>query len=67
VQLVLADSGMVISTAADYVLLGRLLTGPTRSALPGGAASWPSFRGRRARRSQPGQPARLRRRPGEPR
>jgi hypothetical protein len=66
VQLVLADSGMVISTAEEYALLGRLLTGPTRSAPPG-AAAWPSFRGQRARRSQPGQPAGLRRRPGEPR
>ena len=68
VQLVLADSGMVISTAEEYALLGRLLTGPAASAPPGGAASWPSFRDRRARRSRPGQPAAgQRRRSGEPR
>lgn len=68
VQLVLADSGMVISTAGEYALPGRLLTGPAASAPPGGAASWPSFRDRRARRSRPGQPAAgLRRRLGEPR
>jgi hypothetical protein len=67
VQLVLAGSGLVISTAAEYALPGRLLTGPAASAPPGGAAAWPSFRGRRARRSRPGQPAGLRRRPREPR
>ena len=68
VQLVLADSGLVISTAAEYALLGRLLTGPAASAPPGGAASWPSLRDYRPRRSQPGQPAAgLRRRSGEPR
>jgi hypothetical protein len=68
VQLVLADSGLVISTAEEYALLGRLLTGPAASAPPGGATSWPSFRDRRARRSRPGQPAAgLRRRSGEPR
>jgi len=68
VQLVLADSGLVISTTEEYALLGSLLTGPAASAPPGGAASWPSFRDRRARRSRPGQPAAgLRRRPGEPR
>jgi hypothetical protein len=68
VQLVLADPGLVISTAEEYALLGRLLTGPAASAPPGGATSWPSFRDRRARRSRPGQPAAgLRRRSGEPR
>jgi hypothetical protein len=68
VQLVLADSGLVISTAGEYALLGRLLTGPAASAPPGAAASWPSFRDRRARRSRPGQPAAgLRRRSGAPR
>jgi hypothetical protein len=68
VQLVLADSGLVISTAGEYALLGRLLTGPAASVPPGGATSWPSFRDRRARRSRPGQPAAgLRRRSGEPR
>lgn len=52
VQLVLADSGMVISTAAEYALLGRLLPGP------GG--------GQRVRGSQPGKPAAgLNLRPGE--
>ncbi len=68
VQLVLADSGMVISTAAEYALLGTLLTGPAASAPPRGAPYGPSLRDYRPRRSQPGQPAaRLRRRSGEPR
>jgi len=68
VQLMLADSGMVISTAEEYALLGRLLTGPAATAPPGSATSWPSFRGRRPRGSRPGQPAAgPRRRPGEPR
>jgi len=52
VQLVLADSGMVISSAREYALLGRLLLGP------GG--------GQRAHGSQPAQPAaRLSLRPGD--
>jgi hypothetical protein len=52
VQLVLADSGMVISSAREYALLGRLLPGP------GG--------GQKVRGSQPAQPAAgLSRRPGE--
>jgi hypothetical protein len=68
VQLVLADSGLVISTTEEYALLGRLLTGPAASAPPDGATSWPSLRDYRARRSRPGQAAAgLRRRPGEPR
>ncbi len=68
VQLVLADSGLVISTTEEYALLGRLLTGSAASAPPGGATSWSSFRDRRARGSRPGQPAAgLRRCSGEPR
>jgi hypothetical protein len=52
VQLVLADSGMVISSAREYALFGRLLLGP------GG--------GRRVRGSQRGKPAAgLSLRPGE--
>lgn len=52
VQLVLADSGMVISSAREYALLGRLLLGP------GG--------GHRVRGSQPAQSAAgLNLRPGE--
>ena len=43
VQLVLADSGMAISSAREYARLGRLLLGP------GG--------GQRVRGSQPGKPA----------
>jgi hypothetical protein len=43
------------SAAAEYALLGRLLLGP--AAAPGGTAPWQSFRDRRARRSQLGQPA----------
>jgi hypothetical protein len=67
VQLVLADSGMVISTTAEYALLDGLLTGPAASAAPRCASSWPSSRGRRER-GRPGQPAAgLRRRSGEPR
>ena len=56
VQLVLADSGLVIASAEEYALLGRLLIGPTYGAPPA-ADSWPSARGQRARGSQPGQPA----------
>jgi hypothetical protein len=67
VQLVLADSGLVISTTEEYALLGRLLTGPAASAPPGDAAWQPSFRDRRARRSRPGQAAAgLRQRSSEP-
>ena len=63
VLLVLAGTGMVISSAEEYALLGRLLTGP-----PGGSASRPSVRDRRARGSLLRQPAAgLPRRPGEPR
>jgi hypothetical protein len=52
VQLVLADSGMVISSAREYALLGRLLLGPSG--------------GQRVRGSQPGKPAAgLSLRPGE--
>jgi len=66
VQLVLADSGMVISSAEEFALLGRLLTGPAGGAPPGGTAAWPSARGQRARGSPAGQPAAgLHRRPGE--
>ena len=68
VQLVLAASGMVTSTAAEYALLGGLLTGPACSALPRGAPSGPSIRDYRARGSRPGHHADgLRRQPGEPR
>ncbi len=68
VQLVLADSGMVISSAGEYALLGRLLTGPACGTPPGGSASWSAVRSLRARGSQPGQAAAgLARRPGEPR
>ena len=53
VQLVLADSGMVISSAEEYALLGSLLTGPAR--------------GQRARGSRPRRPAVLPRHLGGPR
>ena len=60
VQLVLADSGMVISSAREYALLGRLLLGQARRPAAGG------HRPQRVRGSQPAQPAAgLRRRPGE--
>ena len=63
VQLVLADSGMVTSTAAESALLGGLLTGLARSSPAG-----PSVCDYRARGSRPGQQADgLRLRPGEPR
>jgi len=68
VQLLLADSGMVISSAGEYALLGRLLTGPFSGPPPGGSTSRPSVRDHRARGSLPRQPAAgLPRRPGEPR
>jgi len=68
VQLVLADCGLMIGSAGEYALLGRLLAGPTYGAPPGGGDSWPSGRGQRARGSQPGQAAAgRRRRGGEPR
>jgi hypothetical protein len=66
VQLVLADSGLMIGSAEEYALLGRLPAGPTYGALRGCGDSSPSARGQRARGSQPGQPvAGRRRRPGE--
>jgi hypothetical protein len=40
VQLVLADSGIVISTAEEYALFGRLLTGAARGMPLSGSASW---------------------------
>jgi hypothetical protein len=64
VQLVLADSGLLIGSAEEYALLGRLPAGPTYGAPPGGGDSWPSARAQRARGSQPGQPAAGRRRRG---
>jgi hypothetical protein len=68
VQLMLADSGMVISTAAEYALLGKLLTSPAPSTPPGGSTRRLPARRQRTRGSQPGQPAAgLARRPGEPR
>jgi hypothetical protein len=68
VLLVLAGTGMVISSAEEYALLGRLLTGPFCGAAPGGSASRLSVRDHRARGSLPWQPAAgLPRRPGEPR
>jgi hypothetical protein len=68
VLLVLAGTGMVISSAEEYALLGRLLTGPPCGAPHGGSASRPSVRDHRARGSLPRQPAAgLPRRPGEPR
>jgi hypothetical protein len=68
VQLGLADSGMLISSAEEYALLGRLLTAPAYGAPPGGSASRPAVRDQRARGSQPRRPAAgLRRRSGEPR
>jgi hypothetical protein len=65
VQLVLADSGLVISTAGQYSLLGRLLTGPAASAPSRGALPGPSVRDCRPRGSQAA--AGLRRRSGESR
>ena len=41
VRLVPADSGMVISSAEEFALLGGLLAGPACGALPDGAASRP--------------------------
>lgn len=67
-QLLLADSGMVISSAGEYALLDRLLTGPFCGAPPGGSASRLSVRDHRARGGVPRQPAAgLPRRPGDPR
>ena len=66
VQLMPAGSVMVISSAGEFALLGRILTGPVGGAPPGGTASWPSARGQWARGSQARQSAAgLRRRPGE--
>ncbi len=68
VRLVLAGTGMVISSAEEYALLGRLLTGPPCGAPHSGSASRLSVRDHRARGSLPRQPAAgLPRRPGEPR
>lgn len=68
VVLVLAGTGLVISSAEEYALLGRILTGPPCGAPLYGSASRPSVRDHRARGSLPGQPAAgLPRRPGEPR
>jgi hypothetical protein len=68
VQLMLADSGMVISTAAEYALLSRLLTSSACGTSPGGSAPRLPARRQRTRGSQPGQPAAgLARCPGEPR
>jgi hypothetical protein len=59
VQLVLADSGMVISSAREYALLGRLLLGRLLLGPHGG---------QKVRGSQPGKPAAgLSLRPGEAR
>ena len=67
VQLVLAGTGMVIRSAEEYALLGRLLTDPPGGAPPGGSASRPSVRDHRPRGSLPRQPAAgLPRRLGEP-
>jgi len=63
VLLALAGTGMVISAAEEYALLGSLLTIP-----PGGSASRPSVRDHRARGGLPRQHAAgLPRRLGEPR
>jgi hypothetical protein len=68
VQLMLADSGLVISIAAEYALLGKLLTSPAPSTPPGGSTRRLPARRQRTRGSQAGQPAAgLARRPGEPR
>ncbi len=40
VQLMLADSGTLISTAEEYALFGRLLTGPARGTPLSGSAFW---------------------------
>ncbi len=68
VQLVLADSGILISSAEEYALLGGLLTVPACGTPQGGSACWPVVRDHRARGSRPGRPpAGLPRRPSEPR
>jgi hypothetical protein len=68
VQLMLAGTGMVISSAEEYALLGRLLSGPVCGTPQADRAARPSVRDHRARGSLPRQPAaRLPRRPGEPR
>jgi hypothetical protein len=68
VRLVLADSRMAISTAAEYALLGRLLTGSADGTPPRCSTSWPAVRGLRARGGQPSAPAAgLSLRSGEPR
>jgi hypothetical protein len=67
VLLILADSGMVISSAEEYALLSRLLTWPPCGTPPGGRATWPSGREPRARSGQPRRAASERpRHPGEP-
>jgi hypothetical protein len=68
VQLMLADSGMVISTAAEYALLSSLLTSPACGTPPGGSTPRLPARRQWTRGSQPGQSAAgLTRHPGEPR
>jgi hypothetical protein len=68
VLLVLAGTGMVISSAEEYTLLGKLLAGPPDGAPSVGGASRPSVRDHQRRGSLPGQPAPgLPRRLGEPR
>jgi hypothetical protein len=53
VVLVLADTGISV-LAADYALLGRLMSGPAASALVSGRGAWPSARDRRPRGRLPG-------------
>ena len=68
VLLVLAGTGMVIRSAEEYALLGRLLTGLPCGAPRGGSASRLSVRDHRARGNLARQPAPgLPRRLGEPR
>jgi len=57
VLLMLAGTSMVISSAGEYALLGRLLTDPLGGAPPGGSASRVSVRDHRARGNLAGQPA----------
>ena len=56
VLLVLAGTGMVIRSAEEYALLGRLLTGLPCGAPRGGSASRLSIRDHRARGNLPGSP-----------
>ena len=68
VQLMLADSGLVIASAGDYALLGTLLVGPA-CRTPAGRqhllVSRPRAAGSRQQATAPA--ARLSRHPGEPR